>query len=84
MLTDSLTADQKRAISGIRKGKYGVEVTLCDKLRALELPGRHLGMFSDRVDVSGLDEEMSKQTCFQISMRRCKLSGGRRLPPRVR
>lgn len=29
------------------------EVRLCDKLRALELLGRHLGMFSDRMKVDG-------------------------------
>ena len=29
------------------------EIKLCDKLKALELLGRHLGMFSDRVKVDG-------------------------------
>ncbi|MDE5801887.1 MAG: terminase small subunit [Lachnospiraceae bacterium] len=68
VLTDSLTPDQKRVISGIRKGKYGVEVTLCDKLRALELLGRHLGMFSDRVEVPGLNVEMSKMDALILEM----------------
>lgn len=36
------------------------EVKLADKLRALELLGRHLGMFKDKVEVSGLAEEQSK------------------------
>ncbi len=31
-----------------------------DKLKALELMGRHLGMFKDKVEVSGIDEEKKK------------------------
>ncbi|MEZ3426496.1 MAG: terminase small subunit [Lachnospiraceae bacterium] len=59
-LTDSLTAEQKKALAGIREGKHGIEVTLCDKVRALELLGRHLGMFRGKVEVAGLDKEKSK------------------------
>ena len=47
--TDQLTEDKKKAISGIKEGKYGVEVATCDKVKALELLGRHLGMFKDKV-----------------------------------
>lgn len=36
------------------------EVRLADKMRALELLGKHLGMFKDRLEVSGLDAEKSK------------------------
>lgn len=36
------------------------EVKLADKTRALELLGKHLGMFKDRLEVSGLEEEKSK------------------------
>ena len=36
------------------------EVKLADKMRALELLGKHLGMFKDRLEVSGLEEEQSK------------------------
>ncbi len=59
-LTDNLSDEQKKALSGIKHGKYGIEVASCDKVRALELLGRHLGMFKDKVEVSGLQEEMSK------------------------
>lgn len=59
-LTDQLTEEQKKALAGIKHGKYGVEVSSCDKVRALELLGRHLGMFRDKVEVSGLQGEMSK------------------------
>jgi phage terminase small subunit len=58
--TDQLTDDKKKAIAGIKEGKYGVEVATCDKVKALELLGRHLGMFKDKVEVSGLNEEKNK------------------------
>lgn len=44
--TDSLTDEQRRAIAGIKEGKFGIELKLHDKLKALELLGQHLGMFS--------------------------------------
>jgi phage terminase small subunit len=36
------------------------EVKMADKIKALELLGRHLGMFKDKVEISGLEEEKSK------------------------
>lgn len=59
-VTDELTEEQIRALAGIKQGKYGIEVIQCEKVKALELIGRHLGMFKDKVEVSGLDEEKSK------------------------
>lgn len=58
--TDSLTDQQIKAIAGIKEGKFGIELKLNDKEKALELLGRHLGMFKDRVEVSGLEEEKKK------------------------
>lgn len=43
--TDRLTHDQRAAISCIKEGKFGIEVSTYDKLRALELLGKHLGIF---------------------------------------
>lgn len=43
--TDQLTSDQRAAISGIKAGKFGIEVSTYDKVKALELLGRHLGAF---------------------------------------
>lgn len=43
--TKRLTPDQRAALAGIKEGKYGIEVTRYDKLKALELLGKHLGMF---------------------------------------
>jgi len=52
-LTDKLNETQLKALSGIKRGKFGIEVAQCDKVKALELLGRHLGMFKDKVEVSG-------------------------------
>lgn len=43
--TDELTGTQKRAIAGIEQGNFGIKIKLHDKVRALELLGRHLGLF---------------------------------------
>lgn len=51
--TDSLSADKKAAIAGIKQGANGIEVKLNDKVKALELIGRHLGMFKDKIELSG-------------------------------
>jgi len=52
-LTDRLTPDQVKALSGIKRGKFGIEVNQCDKVKALELLGRHLGMFTDNLKLKG-------------------------------
>ena len=44
--TADLTANQRKAIACIKEGRYGIEVQLADKIKALELLGRHLGLFS--------------------------------------
>lgn len=53
VLTDELSDIDKKAIASIKRGKNGIEVSTCDKVRALELLGRHLGMFTNKVEVSG-------------------------------
>lgn len=53
--TDELTDDQVRAIAGIKEGANGVEIKLNDKEKALELLGRHLGMWNDKLDVKGVE-----------------------------
>ena len=58
--TAGLSEQQIKAIAGIKEGKFGVELKLNDKEKALELLGRHLGMFKDKVEVSGLEEEKKK------------------------
>lgn len=51
--TEKLTKRQIKAISGIKQGKNGIELTTYDKVKALELLGKHLGIFKDKVEVSG-------------------------------
>ena len=58
--TSGLSEQQIKAIAGIKEGKFGIELKLNDKEKALELLGRHLGMFKDRLEVSGLEEEKKK------------------------
>lgn len=58
--TKKLDEQQTRAIAGIEEGKFGIKVKLNDKEKALELLGRHLGMFKDKLEVSGLEEEKKK------------------------
>jgi len=58
---DDASKDDTAAISSVRvKTSKGVggdsverEIKLNDKLKALELLGRHLGMFNDKLDVTG-------------------------------
>jgi len=58
--TNKLDEEQKKAIAGIKETKYGIDVSTYDKVKALELLGRHLGMFKDKVEVTGINEEKSK------------------------
>ena len=58
--TEDLTDEQIRAIAGIKEGANGIEIKLNDKEKALELLGRHLGMWNDKLQVSGLETEKSK------------------------
>lgn len=43
--TAQIPIEKRAAIAGIKESRTGTEVKLSDKLRALELLGRHLGMF---------------------------------------
>lgn len=45
--------DKKKAISAIKETKFGINIETCDKVKALELIGKHLGMFKDKVELSG-------------------------------
>jgi phage terminase small subunit len=46
--TDELTEDQKSAVSSIKGTQFGIEIKLNDKIRALELLGKHLGVFDGK------------------------------------
>ena len=53
VLTADLTEEQKKALAVIKKGRDGFEIKPYDKVRALELLGKHLGMFTEKVDLTG-------------------------------
>lgn len=59
--TEDMPPDKLGAIAGIKEGANGIEIKLNDKGKALELIGRHLGMFKDKLEVSGtLETEKTK------------------------
>ena len=51
--TTDLSDQQVRAIAGIKEGANGIEIKMNDKEKALELLGRHLGMWNDKIKVDG-------------------------------
>lgn len=51
--TVDLKKHQSAPIKSIKQGRYGIEIELYPKDKSLELLGRHLGMFKDKVEVSG-------------------------------
>lgn len=55
--TDDLEKDKKKIIAGIKEGQWGTEVKFYDRLRALELLMKHLGMFDQKDE---LDREEQK------------------------
>lgn len=57
--TAELTDAQQRAIESISQTQYGVKIKMHDKTKAIELLGRHLGMWLDRVEVNKGDKASS-------------------------
>lgn len=51
--TAEIEKNKLGAIAGIKWGANGIEVKLNSKEKALELIGRHLGMWNDKVELSG-------------------------------
>ena len=51
--TDQLSDLQIAAITGIKETQNGIEVRLGSKEKTLELLGRHLGMWNDKLDMAG-------------------------------
>ena len=64
--TDSLSDEQISAIAGIKEGKFGVEIRLNDKEKALELLGRHLGMWNDKLDIKtpAIDDSIKEMEAY--------------------
>ncbi len=64
--TDMLSDEQCRAIAGIKEGANGIEVKLNDKEKALELLGRHLGMWNDKLNlkVPAIDDAVKEMEAY--------------------
>ena len=64
--TNSLSEQQIRAIAGIKDGKFGIEMKLNDKEKALELLGRHLGMWNDKLDIKtpAIDDSIKEMEAY--------------------
>ena len=48
VLTEELTEEQKKALAVIKKGRDGFEIKPHDKMKALEMLGRHLGLWDKK------------------------------------
>lgn len=48
--TDELPPEKRKMISGIKEGQYGLEIKFYDRLKALEMLCKHLGMFDQKKD----------------------------------
>ncbi len=51
--TENIPPEKIRAIAGIKQGANGIEIKTNDKVKALELLRKHLGMFTDKVEFKG-------------------------------
>lgn len=59
--TDELEEKVKKAIVGIKEGKNGIEVSMANKMQALEMLGRHLGIFKDKLELSRPTSEITDE-----------------------
>lgn len=58
--TEELPRETRKIISGIKEGQFGTEVKTYDRIRALELLGKHLGMFEPRKDDLDREEQQAR------------------------
>ena len=71
VLTEELTEEQKRALAVIKKGREGVEVKSCDKVKALELLGKHLGMFTDKIEAN-INDSVKNELAELLAQRKAR------------
>lgn len=67
--TEKMPQEKRKAIAGIKEGQNGIEIKLNDKVKALELIGKHLAMFTEKVNHSGnvgVQMDVSKLSDAQI------------------
>ena len=72
---EDASADDTAAIQSVKVKSFGEdglerEIKMADKLKALELLGKHLGMFQDKLRISGsLETEKTKLDDLLLQMR---------------
>ena len=66
VLTEELTEEQKRALAVIKKGRDGFEIKPHDKMKALEMLGRHLGLWDKKPEA---DEDEKDDDGFIDALR---------------
>ena len=49
--TAQLTEDQRRVIQSVSETPNGIKIKFADKIRALELVGKHIGLFEERIRI---------------------------------
>lgn len=49
--TDEIEKEKIGAIARIKEGQNGIEIKMNDKVKALELLGKHLGMFTEKQEI---------------------------------
>jgi phage terminase small subunit len=74
--TDELSEEKKRAISGIKATKTGIEVKTHDKVKALELLGTHLGMWEKTNEVEKSTTEKLDQIFRSLDAQAAEKGGG--------
>lgn len=57
--TDNVDAGKIPAIASIKQSRDGIELKTHDKIKALELIGRHLGMWNDKMDLTTKGESLN-------------------------
>lgn len=58
--TDQIKPEHLPAIASVKEGPNGIEFKLHDKVKALEMIGRHLGMFNDKLDITTKGESVKE------------------------
>lgn len=53
--TESVDKTKRSAIAGIEQTQSGIKIKQHDKVKALELLGKHLGLFVEKVELTGKD-----------------------------
>lgn len=64
--TNEIDSDTKKAIAGYKVTQSGMSVETYDKMKALELLGKYLGIFKENVDVNVTANKKFDEICDQI------------------